>query len=86
MIRAARHVSDLSRRDNRTQPGVLTPGADKKTVPPEGAPEENVIARTLNGVGNDSTAALTGRVCNMDTYLGLKPQTESFHPCGTHGP
>ena len=25
---------DLSRRDNRTQPGVSTPGRDKKAVPP----------------------------------------------------
>ena len=29
--------SDLSRRDYRTQPGVLTPGTDSKTVRPEGA-------------------------------------------------
>jgi hypothetical protein len=30
-------LSDLSRRDDRTQPGVLTPGTDKRTVCPEGA-------------------------------------------------
>jgi hypothetical protein len=29
----------LSRRDYRTQPGVLTPGNDQKTVRPEGAKE-----------------------------------------------
>ena len=26
-------TADLSRRDNRTQPGVLTPGTDKKKCP-----------------------------------------------------
>ena len=32
-------VSVLSRRDSRTQPGVLTPGTYKKNAPPEGAVE-----------------------------------------------
>jgi hypothetical protein len=32
-------VSELSRRDKRTQPGVLTPGIDKKWARPEGAEE-----------------------------------------------
>ena len=32
-------LSDLSRRDERTEPGVLTPGTDEKTVRPEGAVE-----------------------------------------------
>jgi hypothetical protein len=30
-------VSELSRRDNRTEPGVLTPGTHAKTIRPEGA-------------------------------------------------
>jgi len=37
--RDVRIVANLSRRDLRTQPGVLTPGADKKTFRPEGAVE-----------------------------------------------
>jgi hypothetical protein len=32
-----RDLSALSRRDERTEPGVLTPGTDKRTVHPEGA-------------------------------------------------
>jgi hypothetical protein len=27
-------LSDLSRRDDRTEPGVLTPGTDQKIAPP----------------------------------------------------
>jgi hypothetical protein len=38
-------VSDLSRRDERTQPGVLTPGVDKKMARPEGAAERVLRCR-----------------------------------------
>ena len=35
----SRTASNLSRRDKRTQPGVLTPGTDKKMPRPVGAAE-----------------------------------------------
>jgi len=43
----SRLVADLSRRDNRTQPGVLTPGTDKQGASPEGAKEFRPVVRLL---------------------------------------
>ena len=41
-------LSDLSRRDNRTQPGVSTPGTDKKNVRPEVAVQPRLPERTFD--------------------------------------
>jgi len=43
-------MSSLSRRDKRTQPGVSTPGTDKKMARPEGAEERDFA---LPNVGRD---------------------------------
>ena len=69
-------------RDYRTQPGVLTPGVDKKRRRPEG------VVESLLQIGK----ALTGRAAgpnylppfqggsSLNVFLGLKPQAESCSP------
>jgi hypothetical protein len=78
----------LSRRDNRTEPGVLTPGTDKKTSRPEGGgrtvvsdfgdvPKQSVDQNILRPFRAPPGPAL---------FLGLKPQAESYSPFGTSLP
>jgi hypothetical protein len=78
----------LSRRDNRTEPGVLTPGTDKKTSRPEGGgrtvvsdfgdvPKQSVDQNILRPFRAPPGSAL---------FLGLKPQAESYSPFGTSLP
>jgi hypothetical protein len=75
---------ELSRRDGRTQPGVLTPGRGKKRGSalkkgrqenlPGGSPRENRLHwTTLPPFRAGSFDGLT---------WGLKPQAESCHPFG----
>ena len=72
----------LSRRDERIQPGVLTPGTDEENGPPRRGGRVNLVDWSRNEIRNDLSAALSGRVLDRDVYLGLKPQAESFHPFG----
>jgi hypothetical protein len=76
-------MSLLSQRDNRTEPGVLTPGIDTKMPRPEGAA---VIRPSLH----KSTDRLARPFCRpfgagllCPDNLGLKPQAESRSPFGT---
>ena len=48
----------------------------------EGALEEGVIRSALNETSNDLAAAPSGRGLNINVYLGLKPQAESFYRFG----
>jgi hypothetical protein len=71
----------LSRRDLRTQPGVLTPGTDQHSDSPEGA-RENLLS-----IGFVLTPLLRQPFCRpfravrfFCPYLGLKPQAESYYP------
>jgi hypothetical protein len=51
----------LSRRDYRTQPGVLTPGTDKKGTGPEGGGREAFSPWMPSGILNRFSAAPSGR-------------------------
>ena len=78
--------SDLSRRDNRTQPGVLTPGTEKKIPLPEGAVEQ-VSQEYAKGHRtydrSKMSPAPSGRIVAWARSLGLKPQAKSYSPFGT---
>ena len=89
-------VRILSRRDYRTQPGVLTSGTDKKGTRPEGGGREafSVLeCRTRfstnfcrpfppSSLTPRTTADKQGRgYCQC--VLGLKPQAQSYSPFGT---
>ncbi|MBV9878387.1 MAG: hypothetical protein JO025_26890 [Verrucomicrobia bacterium] len=78
-------VEDLSRRDYRTQPGVLTPGIDKKKSRPEGG--GRTIAPDYMGVfkqtDDQNICRPFGAGLGLGTFLGLKPQAESCRPFGT---
>jgi hypothetical protein len=83
--RVLRPLSDLSRRDNRTQPGVLAPGIERKTSRPEGASEQvpqdgAEFAQTKHR--SKMSYAHSGGI-GWANLLGLKPQAESYSPFGT---
>ena len=85
-FRVLNHVSkgplDLSRRDNGTQPGILTPGADRRTIRPERAVDANVSDDATNETsGTVSLPPLQGGP-SIWRFLGLKPQARSSHPFG----
>ena len=67
-----RPVSYLSRRDNRTQPGVLTPGTDKESARPEGAEDIVPLAHlSMQALGTTlyrpfSTSNPAAAGCNSD--------------------
>jgi hypothetical protein len=73
----------LSRRDERTRLGVLTPGCQERKVPPRKG------GRSLLPKGGSIYATTEGYLPPLQggppcgPYLGLKPQAESFRPCGT---
>ena len=77
-------VEDLSRRDNRTQPGVLTPGADKKMSRPEGG--GRTVASDYGDVFKQTVDQNIFRPFRAGSpfyrYQGLKPLADSFHPFG----
>ncbi len=88
----------LSRRDLRTQPGVLTPGSDSKNNPPQRGGRVGAARAELPTEGNSCTKICrpfppsslipelrrTGRArLNVDVCPGLKPRAESYNPCGT---
>jgi hypothetical protein len=73
----------LSRRDCRTQPGVLTPGTDLKNARLEGAQEIDLAFRSAT----HRLAIILRRPFGAGSfwlaYLGLKPRAESYSPFGT---
>ena len=70
----------LSRRDNRTEPGVLTPGTDKKGTRPEGGGREafSVLECRTRSSTNFCRPCGAGPYCQY--VLGLKPQALSYSP------
>jgi hypothetical protein len=79
-----RLFSYLSRRDNRTQPGVSTPGTDKESARPEGAEDIVPLAHlSMQALGTTlyrPFRAMSFWVANP----GLKPRAESCRPFGTN--
>jgi hypothetical protein len=79
-----RPLSYLSRRDNRTQPVVLTPGSDKESARPEGAEDTVPLAHlSMQALGTTLYRPFRARsfwVANP----GLKPRAESCRPFGTN--
>jgi hypothetical protein len=88
-------LSDLSRRDDRTEPGVLTPGTDKRRIRPEGAVGCIATRKMRKGSGRDCLPAfsafvrpiprtMTDRQGGLVMWIipGLKPRAESFYPFG----
>src|SRR5260221_3678322 len=77
-------ISDLSRRDCRTQPGVLTPGTDKTLTRPEGAEDIRLAIRgSANRLGATLYRPFRAGPC-WDHNPGLKPRAESCRPFGTN--
>ena len=76
-------VRTLSRRDYRTQPGVLTPGTDRKGTRPEGGGREafSVLECRTRSSTNFCRPCGAGPYCQC--VLGLKPQAQSCSPFGT---
>jgi hypothetical protein len=76
-------ISDLSRRDCRTQPGVLTPGNDKNLTRPEGAEDIRLVIRAPA----DRLETTLFRPFRARPFWaanpGLKPRAESCRPFGT---
>ena len=87
----------LSRRDVRTQPGVLTPGTDPKNNPPQPGGRVDAARTDLPPEGNFRTKIYrpfprsslipelrrTGRArLNVDVFPGLKPRAQSYNPFG----
>src|SRR5258707_4134936 len=87
----------LSRRDVRTQPGVLTRGSDSKNNPPQRGGRVGAGRADLPTEGNFRTKIYrpfppsslilelrrTGRArLNVDVFPGLKPRAQSYSPFG----
>jgi len=88
----------LSRRDYRTQPGVLTPGADQRMFRPEGAVELGLqlyaelsrahhrskisYAPFLLRPSSPNYGGQAGRIVGWACSPGLKPRAESYYPFG----
>ena len=76
-----RGPSDLSRRDDRTKPGVLAPGADKRMIGSEGAGGWIVTREMTKRSVTDGVEPFQGGFV-VSIILGLKPQAEFFYPFG----
>ena len=86
-------TKDLSRRDYRTQPGVLTPGTDIKDVRPEiGGREVSALDAERDllksaYLSSNNPQPIFRRPFRAGPYcqcvLGLKPQAQSCSPFGT---
>jgi hypothetical protein len=74
-------LSDLSQRDDRTEPGVLTLGTDKRRIRPEGAVGCIATRKMRKGSGRDCLPPFQGGFV-MWIIPGLKPRAESFYPFG----
>jgi hypothetical protein len=80
-------LSDLSRRDNRTQPGVLTPGTDRKGGPPCKGGRLGILGGGIEEMRyrvllTTFSFAPSGQPPFFDLYQGVKPR-ESCSPFGT---
>ena len=88
---------DLSRRDYRTQPGVLTPGTVSKSKPPQRGGRVGAARAELSTQRNFRTKICrpfppsslipelrrTGTAMpDVDMSPGLKPRAEPYHPFG----
>jgi hypothetical protein len=73
----------LSRRDRRTQPGVLTPGIEKRTARPEGAEDTRSAFRLPKREWLTHLCRPFRAGPSCAGYLGLKPQAQSCSPFGT---
>ena len=72
----------LSRRDNRTEPGVLTPGTNKKTSRPEGGGRTVVsdfCRRSQTKRRSEHLAPLQGASW-LGPVPGVTPQAQSYSP------
>ena len=89
-------MKSLSQRDERTQPGVLTPGYEKKKasrrrggrsfLPNDGsiyATTDKYLPPLSSFVPFSRTTADRQGGRSSDRYPGLKPQAESSRPFGT---
>lgn len=76
---------DLSRRDEPTQPGVLTPGTVHTTISPEGAEEDLFVAGSLGLRRACETIILPPLQGDRRSFTdqGLKPLAKSSRPFGT---
>src|ERR1700749_3804141 len=78
-----RNYGHLSRRDNRTQPGVLTPGSVKKARRPERAEDISSASRSpARGSGTTICRPFRARSPWMSNPR-LKPRAESYRPFET---
>jgi hypothetical protein len=75
----SRLVADLSRRDNRTKPGVLTPGIDKQGASPEGAHQNRARAR-IWGWGSGVLEYCPWSELRPRTRVGDAEGAEEFSP------
>jgi hypothetical protein len=72
-------LRDLSRRDDRTQPGVSTPGTGQIWSPPRrGRQTDFHGARSRSPL----SSAPSGRIVFEKQYPGLTPRAESLNPFG----
>jgi prepilin-type N-terminal cleavage/methylation domain-containing protein len=84
-VRSDPALNKVSRRDVRTQPGVLTPGTDQRNDPPHrggraaGTPGKQIP--NSHGI-RDFVCRPIRAVSIMDRYPGLKPRAESCYPFG----
>ena len=74
---ASTGLSDLSRRDNKTQPGVSTPGTHRWRTALKG--RQNRGSRTH--LRSKYLRPFRARR-DVRGFLGLKPQAESYYPFG----
>jgi hypothetical protein len=81
---ARRGLLHVSRRDKRTEPGVLTPGADPapRTRPERAA--HNSFEILFHSVAQRLAPSPLQGGLSLHRPLGLKPQAESCNPFGTN--
>src|SRR5262249_233937 len=79
-----KEAKPISRRDNRTQPGVLAPGADFiKRLALKGQKTSVGDPRLASGLTNGSVKLSVPYRPFRTPNLGLKPQADSLSPFGT---
>ena len=81
LVSSLSDLSDLSRRDDRTEPGVLTPGIDKRRIRPEAAVGWIVTRQMKMRSGTGCLPPFQGGFMAW-IIPGLKPRAESFYPFG----
>ena len=71
---AGLQLAQLSRRDLRTKPAVLTPGRELKRTRPEGATELDAPLYAVDQESSVTNIFRPYRAATMDVFLGLRPQ------------